>query len=111
MNKHGVEHFAFETIYESNDRYDTLINKEPHFIEIYNAYTKGYNCNKGGYNTNTDKMRKSSSERMKADNPMTKLRHNSGTFKKGQIGIKWTDDRKKKMSNSKKEKIIQISAR
>lgn len=73
---------------------------EPFFIEEYNTYNKGYNCVKGGLNTNTNEMRRRSSERMKANNPMTKLKHNAGTFKKGHKPI-ITAERNEKIRQSK----------
>lgn len=100
MRMHGPESFNFEVIYQSKNREHTLIEMEPFFIELYNSYNKGYNCNKGGLNTNTDKLRKLNSERMKLNNPMKKLRHNNGTFKKGQKP-KITKERNEKIRLSK----------
>ena len=104
MKKHGVDNFTFEILYQSDDREHTLLVMEPYYIELYNSYNKGYNCTKGGLNTNNDEMRLNSSIRMKANNPMRKLKHNNGTFKKGHKP-KITQERNDKIRESKlKEK-------
>lgn len=99
MKKHGINNFIFEVIYQSDNREHTLTIMEPYFIDLYDSYNKGYNCNKGGLNTNTDELRKLNSERMKKDNPMKKLKHNAGTFKKGHKP-KITKERNNKISIS-----------
>lgn len=70
MKKHGTDNFIFEVIYQSDNREHTLTIMEPYFIDLYDSYNKGYNCNKGGLNTNTDELCKLNSERMKKENPM-----------------------------------------
>lgn len=100
IKKHGIDKFIFEIIYQSHDREHTLLEMEPYFIEEYDAYNKGYNCVKGGLDTNTDEMCKRASDRMKTNNPMSKLRHNKGTFKKGNKPI-ITAERNEKIRQSK----------
>jgi group I intron endonuclease len=84
MKKHGRDVFTFEIIYEHEDRRHTLVEMEPYYIELYDSYNNGYNCNRGGLDTNTDEMRRNTSNRMKTNNPMKILRTNKGSFKKGE---------------------------
>lgn len=102
MKKHGIENFEFHVLYHSNDRNDTLMNKEPYYIQLYEAYDKGYNCVKGGADTNTDNHRKQSSERMKLHNPM----YNADTRNKVSQSLlghkpKITKERNEKIRQSK----------
>lgn len=83
MKKHGINNFEFKIIYENENRNHVLLDMEPYFIEKYDTYNKGYNCTRGGEDTNSIESRRKSSERMKQNNPMTKLKTNRGSFKKG----------------------------
>ena len=85
FKKYGIENFTFDLLYQSLDRKHTLVEMEPLFIEEFDSMRNGYNANPGGYNTNTEELRKRSSLRMKKDNPMTRIRSNSGSFKKGNV--------------------------
>lgn len=100
ITKHGIENFSFSVLYEHENREHVLLEKEPHFIELYDTYNKGYNCTKGGENTNTEEMRKKLSIRMKTQNPMKVMRINSGSFKKGQKPV-ITKERNEKIRKSK----------
>lgn len=100
MRKYGIDNFEFEILYTSENRYETLVEKEPYYIELFESYQNGYNMNKGGLNTNTEKLRLLNSERMKRNNPMKILRHNKGTFKKGHIPT-ITKERNEKIRQSK----------
>ncbi len=49
MNKHGIENFTVETLYQSYDYAHTFQVMEPHFIDEYDTYTgTGYNSTFGG---------------------------------------------------------------
>ena len=100
IRKHGIESFSFEVLYQSKERKHTLTIMEPYFIKLYRGYSEGYNMNEGGSNNNTDKLRRASSERMKANNPMKVLRTNNGSFKKGHKPV-ITEERNDKISKSK----------
>ena len=100
MRYYGIENFDCQVIYQTPDREHALLEMETYFIKEYDTYNKGYNCNMGGTNTNTDEMRSRASERMKKNNPMKKLRTNSGSFKKGQKPI-ITEERNRKIAKSK----------
>lgn len=100
IKKHGIENFSFEILYEHEDRNHVLLEKEPFFIKLHEAYSKGYNCTLGGENTNSLEARKKNSERMKSNNPMKVLRTNNGSFKKGQSPI-ITPERNEKIRLSK----------
>ena len=41
-NKHGVENFEFSILEECE--IDNLIEREQHYINMYNSYNEGYNC-------------------------------------------------------------------
>jgi group I intron endonuclease len=101
MRKHGIENFSFEVIYQSKDRKHTLVEMEPKFIEEYKALNEGYNMSPGGANTNTPEMTERASKRMRENNPMTKLRVNRGTFKKGVKNYVDTPERREKLSITK----------
>lgn len=100
IRKYGIQNFTFEILYQSKDRSHTLIEMEPHFISEYDSMRNGYNMNLGGQNVNTKEMIESAKKRMKENNPMTKIRTNRGTFKKGHVVI-ITDEQRKQMSSSK----------
>lgn len=100
MKKHGIENFKMEVIYESEDREHTLLIMEPFYIEQFNTYNKGYNCNKGGANVNTPDMVNQTKHRMKTNNPMKKLRKNRGSFVKGHAPV-INEDRNEKIRQSK----------
>lgn len=100
MKKHGKENFIFEIVYQHENREHVLLEKEPFYIQYFDAYNNGYNCTKGGEDTNTEQMRKNASERMKNNNPMKKLRINKGSFKKGHKP-KITAERNEKIKTSK----------
>lgn len=92
--KHGFENFNWEILYQSKEKQHTLKVMENFFIKQHNSKLPyGYNtCNGGGGGTCSEK----SLYRMKHDNPMTKLRHNNGTFKKGNKPITYDDTNEKK---------------
>ena len=46
-NKYGEENFKFEII-EECDKYK-LIEREQHYIDLYNSYNNGYNCSPKSY--------------------------------------------------------------
>jgi group I intron endonuclease len=102
IKKHGIDNFSFEIIYKSDDRDHTLLIMEPYFIELYEAYTKGYNCVKGGINTNTDEHRQKLSDRMKTNNPM-KNPETAAKVSKSLMGKKptITKERNEKIRQSK----------
>jgi len=99
IQKHGIENFSFEVIYEHKDK-KHILEMEKHFIKLHQAYTKGYNLTIGGEDSNSVESRRANSERMKLNNPMTKLRVNNGSFKKGNKPI-ITDERNEKIRQSK----------
>jgi group I intron endonuclease len=100
FRKYGLENFRFEVIYQSLEREHTLVEMEPFFINQFDSMSNGYNANQGGFNSNTEERRNQASERMRKNNPMSKLRTNSGTFKKNHKP-KITKERNEKIRKSK----------
>lgn len=96
LRKYGKDNFQWEIIYQSLDKQHCLKEMENYFIIQYSSSTPhGYNmCSGGGGGFCSEKQK----IRMKYDNPMTKLRTNSGSFVKGH---------KHQMSKQTKEKIKQ----
>lgn len=105
IRKYGVENFTFDVIYQSKDREHALIEMEPKFISEYNGLTEGYNLSPGGTNTNTPEMMQRASERMKRNNPMTKLRRNRGSFVKGVKRGPESEETKLKKSLCKRKEL------
>lgn len=70
FRKYGIENFTFEILYESEDRNETLLIKEPYYIQLHDSIRNGYNLQEGGNNTNTDEMKEKSRNRMLQNNPM-----------------------------------------
>lgn len=101
MKKHGIDNFEFEVIYENENKDHVLFDMEPYFINKHNSYMNGYNCTKGGEDTNSLETRKKNSDRMRHNNPMTKLRVNNGSFRKGHKP-KITAERNEKISKNMK---------
>lgn len=83
MRKYGIESFSFEVIATCDDFEVAMTQEEPRYIEMYEAYTKGYNMVPGGQLINTAHRRAVSSDRMKRSNPMKVLRTNAGSFTPG----------------------------
>lgn len=99
LRKHGEENFVFSVLFECNDK-QMAISKEISMIKEYQSFGKhGYNLTEGGY-IPSESIRKTNSERLKRDNPMTKLRSNRGSFKPGQKPI-ITEERNNKIRASK----------
>lgn len=93
MRKHGFENFDFEVIYQSKEKEHTKKIMEQHFIDEYNSMIPhGYNtCRGGGGGFVSPKT----IERMKNNNPMTVMRTNSSSFKKGHKTIRYSDTSEK----------------
>lgn len=70
FRKYGMENFTFEVIYESENREEVLLIKEPYYIELYDSIKKGYNFQEGGKNTNTPELKELNRKRMIENNPM-----------------------------------------
>ncbi len=92
--KYGLDNFEWIILYQSKEKDHTLKVMENYFISEFNSMLPfGYNtCQGGGGGTISEK----SLYRMKHDNPMVKLRHNNGTFKKGNKPITYDDTNEKK---------------
>lgn len=105
MQKYGRDNFCLDVLYQSKDQIHTLKVMEPFFIKEYKAHgCGGYNMNGGGDNPNTEASRALSSDRMKKFNPMSVLRTNAGSFKKGHIPV-INQERNDKISQSKKGEL------
>ena len=123
LSKHGVENFEWEIIYEASDA-EELNEKEIYFIQKYNTLKpNGYNVTIGGNSFNgyrhSDETKNKISSGIKSfykENPgiyAGKENHN--------YGIKWSDEKKLKMSEIKnsfwdgndeaKDKMSQIKKR
>jgi len=102
IQKHGFENFEWEIIYQSKEKEHTKKIMEQYFIDEYcSMLPNGYNtCKGGGGGIVSEKT----IQRMLHDNPMTKLRTNQGSFKKGQKHIIY-DDTNLKKSQSKIGKL------
>lgn len=103
FRKYGIENFAFEVIYESEDRDETLLIKEPYYIQLYDSIKNGYNFQEGGNNTNTQDLREKNRKRMLENNPMKDpeiKKKNTGMFVSGQKPI-ITEERNEKIRQSK----------
>lgn len=49
IKKYGKDNFEFSVIYQSREKCDTLLHKEPYFIKEYNSFSNsGYNMTCGG---------------------------------------------------------------
>ena len=102
FRKYGLENFTFEVIYESEDREETLLIKEPYYINLYDSIRNGYNFQEGGSNTNTQELKEINRKRMLENNPMKNpetVKNNKGVFKKGHKPVV-TEERNKKISDS-----------
>ena len=103
FRKYGLQNFTFEVIYESEDRGETLLIKEPYFIKLYDSIKSGYNFLEGGTNTNTPERRQNNRKRMLENNPMKDpniKKKNTGMFQKGHIPV-ITEERNEKIRQSK----------
>lgn len=95
--KNNLHLFETKILTTHLTRADAL-EKENYFQVKLNAIRSPMYINKGyAYRTFGDQT----SERMKYDNPMSKMRRNRGSFKKGQPGRIWTDVEKEKGRKSK----------
>lgn len=124
IRKYGWDNFEWEIIYESWDRNHCLKEMEPYFIKEYKSsiLENGYNMTRGGERGPdkikrkplTEEQRKRISEGTKKNAVRGKNHHMFGqkphenfiiTAKKGtRTGISWTEEVKRKISESNKGK-------
>lgn len=103
FRKYGLQNFTFDVIYESDNRDETLLIKEPYYIKLYDSVKNGYNFLEGGTDPNTPERRQKSRDRMIQNNPMKDpdvKKRNSGMFQKGHVPV-ITKDRNEKIRQSK----------
>lgn len=123
-NKYGEENFKFEII-ELCEK-DKLIEREQYYIDLYDSFNKGYNCNpKAGSNigkklTDEQKQKISQSKKGKPSNRIGSKHSEESKLKMSQIrkGKRWnpnfkkhTEDTKKKLSQIGASKIGRMSSR
>lgn len=99
LKKYGMENFDWQIIYQSKEKEHTKKIMEQFFIERYNSMIPyGYNTCPGGGGGGF--VSEKTIHRMNNDNPMKKMKVNSGSFKKGQKPI-ITLERNEKIRQSK----------
>ena len=92
IEKYGWDNFEYTVLYslnlEDTDQLRQILNeKEIYFINYYNTFKKGYNMTKGGGGVNIGEF----------------TQEHKDKISKALKGIKWSDERRKKLSESKKE--------
>lgn len=106
INKHGIENFTFDVIYQSLDRGHTLNEMEPHFIKDYNSYAPfGYNLTFGGEGVeglkhseeaNLAKSIRQKGVKKSEEHTAKKIANQSGKVRPVEVGIKISQSKKGK---------------
>jgi group I intron endonuclease len=115
IRKYGIESFYWNIIYQSKDKEHCLNEMESHFINEFDSFNNGYNMTKGGEGTLGKKSwlgRKHSIEtKLKISNSAKgkiRSKEHSENISKSKLGKKikpFTDEHKKKISESIKKKL------
>ena len=105
FNKYGLENFTFEVLEECNK--EELSTRERYYIKLYNSMNEGYNKTSGGENIpgwqQSDEVRHKISEKLKVNNAM----HRSEIAKKANSDRIWSDESRKKLSDSTKKRFAE----
>lgn len=105
-NKHGVNNFIFEIIKECEPVKEIMLEREQHYIDLYDSYYNGYNCTKNagstlGYRHTDDTKKKISIKQTgKKHSEETKLiwsqqRKGKNVWSKGKVLTKETKEKMK----------------
>lgn len=94
LRKYSRDTFRIVTLEET----DLLDERERHYIELYNTYEEGYNCDKGGQGTVSSGFKHSEETRRK----MSASKKGKPSHRKGKTGIHSAESNRKRSESLKK---------